>query len=706
MKRSIGFYTVQPHARKQQPNLDPAALPAAVLLSAGAVLLFGSAIPGASLWALACLPLCVGLSALRRFSWSPLAVTALLAAYCAVFFRPITAGMLQYVNALLRRLTELTGRIYLPFETSEALKTGWFFAPICVLFSAFACRSVRKGELLFCGVCWPFFAAGCLLGFFAPSGLLLSAAGTAALALYREKAHSPKAFLLPLACALLLSPLALLHTDGSALPQQLADAIHHLRYDTATCTLPEGQLSDLPPRTQSTAPALDIAMQTPQKLYLRGFLGERYTGTSWTRLENSTLADDADRFYLLHKNGFYAQSSIGSAAESVDITSSSALTITNLAACSAQQYLPYALVGSETLSPEVIGDNRTHGTRETAVVQYLPGSVPDWYALQTELSAAQEAPSAALYLSQERQYREFAEKHYLQLTSEAAQAAGTMLDGRLNGRTLPEIRGAILDALDACLTYDEAAGSGGISGDFLTRLLDGGGRGYDVHYATAAVLMLRYCGVPARYVEGYYLPADEAALLSEGQHAVLTEQHAHAWAEYYLDGIGWVPFEVTPGYIDNEENTSAVASEKEYENPQLPPPVQQQPQERETPQRTPRSGWWLLVLSAVLLLITAVLRTVYRRRRLKKRLAALQNAAPRDAAAGLYGYAVYLQQQTGLTLHDEAAEALNREALFSGHEITAAQAAQMLQYVDSVRALCRTQRRPKRFWDRMIRCIY
>lgn len=29
---------------------------------------------------------------------------------------------------------------------------------------------------------------------------------------------------------------------------------------------------------------------------------------------------------------------------------------------------------------------------------------------------------------------------------------------------------------------------------------------------------------------------------------VLTEADAHAWAEYYLDGIGWIPFETTPGF--------------------------------------------------------------------------------------------------------------------------------------------------------------
>lgn len=79
--------------------------------------------------------------------------------------------------------------------------------------------------------------------------------------------------------------------------------------------------------------------------------------------------------------------------------------------------------------------------------------------------------------------------------------------------------------------------------DFLT----GSRQGNSMLYASAAVQALRSCGIPARYVEGYYLSA--AALEnSGGKAAALTGQDAHAWAEVYFDGIGWLPVDVTPGY--------------------------------------------------------------------------------------------------------------------------------------------------------------
>lgn len=704
MKRPTGFSAAR-HAAPEPTGYDFSAASAAGLLAAGAAWVLGSAAKTAPVWALACLALCAGLAALARLRWTAAAVLALTAAFCAACHRAVGAGLLQYANALLLQLTALTGRIHLPLEATDVPQLGWFFAPLCLLLSWLAVFTARRGRLWFCAACWLLLAPGCALGFFAPAGLLLLLAGTAALALCRARARSWRALALPLACALLAAPFALLPTSASGLPAALTRAMHSLRYDTATQTLPEGALRDVPARTTSAAPALEITMQTPQKLYLRGFLGERYTGSGWAALENATLTDDAGTFYWLHRGGFYAQSSIGCAAQSVDITSSSTLTVTNLAACAGQQYLPYALVGDAALSPEVIGDNRTVGTRETVTLQYLPGSVPEWYALQDALAAAQETPAVAAYLAQEQQYRSFASERYLQLTPEAAAAAAQLLEGHLTGRTLPELRTAVLDALEATLTYDEAAVTHCGDADFLQALLLSGARGYDVHYASAAVLLLRACGVPARYVEGYYLSAADAAALSADRSVVLTEQNAHAWAEYYLDGVGWVPFEVTPGYMDDEECTSSVAAEREYENHQLPPPVQQQP-EREQPRRAHANAWLSPVLLAALLLISAVLRTVFRRRRLKRRLAALEAAPPRDAAAGWYGYAVYLQQKTGLALPDEAAAAINREALFSDHPITAAQAAQARRYADAVRALCRTRKPWQRFSDRCIRCIY
>jgi len=73
-------------------------------------------------------------------------------------------------------------------------------------------------------------------------------------------------------------------------------------------------------------------------------------------------------------------------------------------------------------------------------------------------------------------------------------------------------------------------------------------QGYCKHYAGASVLVLRKLGVPARYVSGY-LVGDYEEDEENGNYTVtVRERNVHAWVEIYLEGIGWIPIEVTKGY--------------------------------------------------------------------------------------------------------------------------------------------------------------
>jgi transglutaminase-like putative cysteine protease len=70
--------------------------------------------------------------------------------------------------------------------------------------------------------------------------------------------------------------------------------------------------------------------------------------------------------------------------------------------------------------------------------------------------------------------------------------------------------------------------------------------GYCDLYATAMVVMARSVGLPTRYVTGYY-PA--LGIRDRDRRWVLHESEAHAWAEIYFEGQGWVPFDATDGAI-------------------------------------------------------------------------------------------------------------------------------------------------------------
>ena len=75
-------------------------------------------------------------------------------------------------------------------------------------------------------------------------------------------------------------------------------------------------------------------------------------------------------------------------------------------------------------------------------------------------------------------------------------------------------------------------------------------QGYSVQFASAAVVMFRMFGLPARYVVGYAAPQSLFTQQEDGSwHAILQDDKAHAWAEMYISGQGWTPMEMTPGVL-------------------------------------------------------------------------------------------------------------------------------------------------------------
>lgn len=116
------------------------------------------------------------------------------------------------------------------------------------------------------------------------------------------------------------------------------------------------------------------------------------------------------------------------------------------------------------------------------------------------------------------------------------------------------------------------------SKDFVNYFLTEKRKGYCAHYASAATLILRYMGIPARYVEGYAVDAiaiaedgrltekdvsdyyDGVSLLS--QSAVIsydaTDGDAHAWVEVYDQDLGWYPVEFTPYRTEEDRNQGSI----------------------------------------------------------------------------------------------------------------------------------------------------
>jgi len=78
-------------------------------------------------------------------------------------------------------------------------------------------------------------------------------------------------------------------------------------------------------------------------------------------------------------------------------------------------------------------------------------------------------------------------------------------------------------------------------GDPVSNFLLKKKKGHCEYFASSAVILLRCMGIPARYVVGYYAHEHEL----DGS-IVVRQRDAHAWAEAWLDGVGWITVETTP----------------------------------------------------------------------------------------------------------------------------------------------------------------
>lgn len=119
---------------------------------------------------------------------------------------------------------------------------------------------------------------------------------------------------------------------------------------------------------------------------------------------------------------------------------------------------------------------------------------------------------------------------------------------------LNEITTFILYTLQKNATYSTTPGNVPYNEDIVEHFLFKNHKGYCVHFATAAALMYRMYGIPARYVTGYAVDKDvfkpsnnDGGTANDYKYrADVTDRMAHAWVEIFLKDYGWVPVEVTP----------------------------------------------------------------------------------------------------------------------------------------------------------------
>lgn len=336
-------------------------------------------------------------------------------------------------------------------------------------------------------------------------------------------------------------------------------SIDDIRYGSGY-VLPQGDFTSLGDFTPSDTPQLEVVMSKPDSYYLRGYIGEIYTENGWKQIENEKLYENADLFYWLHQEKFYGQTQLGEIAKLTQSNlEQNRVIVKNIGASSKYTYLPYEVISAEDniISFNSIGDSSFIGNGFFGTKSYsftaVHNQVKAYTTIASEIYEAEKIGSNdyADYLNNESHYNEYVYGNYLEVPENAEHIIETLLGTYQTDKAhldYSKAKQKILAFLSSNIIYSEEVQA--YERDFVSSFLQETKSGYSVHFATAATLMFRYYGIPARYVEGYLITPEDVEGVSSNSAITIDETHSHSWTEFYQDGVGWIPFETTTPYLD------------------------------------------------------------------------------------------------------------------------------------------------------------
>lgn len=352
------------------------------------------------------------------------------------------------------------------------------------------------------------------------------------------------------------------------LQKNILSAVREFRYGSDS--LPEGDLNKAVSMQDGEEERLLITTEQIKPLYFQGFTGARYEDGCWKTLKK--LAYGGEHWGFLDwlssqefdpNAQFFAYQGAGNRNETTvqeeERVPENQIDVENQGANRRYVYTVYSAQRPQT---EMLASERDAGYRSRALFgnwNYrmsersldIPGELcqlDDWvYSPETEKQQD--------YLTAESVYRDFVYENYLEISPELEMPVENLLAEPLKEQaasslqSIYDITQNIRKAMEDHLYYEEIP-ENPESEDPLAEFLMGNIAGNSAYYASAGVLAFRKFGIPARYAEGYYAGSERIADAENGR-VQLTTHDAHAWTEVYMDGMGWIPVDFTPGFYYN-----------------------------------------------------------------------------------------------------------------------------------------------------------
>ena len=387
-------------------------------------------------------------------------------------------------------------------------------------------------------------------------GMALIVTSRVTLAFYNHNLNVPKGRILSmiLTCAVFMATSI---CGGSVsnitrMREGAEEKIHVLRYGKNV--LPRGNLYEANMLKSNDEEMMQVLTDQVKNLYLRGFVGSQYDNGQWKEEDSISYSGDYEGMltWLSERNfdPLYQVSKYYRLCDKNEQPEKNSISVSTAGASKEFFYSPSSLYYSNARGIGEDMDQKFKFTSLFPLKRYTETEMS--FAKPSELMITEdwvenpETDEQKEYVTAESTYRNFVYNTYAVADSKLYPLLSEMFwqdyssdtDGIYSAVT--HIR-KCLEKLD-CKEEIESS-----SEDPLVLFLNEQIKGNDVFYATAAVQALRAHGLPARYVEGYYVSEKMISSGDNGKVSV-TGRNQHAWAEVYFDGIGWLPVDFTPGY--------------------------------------------------------------------------------------------------------------------------------------------------------------
>ena len=294
-------------------------------------------------------------------------------------------------------------------------------------------------------------------------------------------------------------------SDGDATIQYDGDELAEKMFD--------GDANMIPPVGNENAVLFSVKADNRNKAYLKMESYGDYDGQGW---------DSALRYDYLIDDQFAASYLTSTALKN---SAAKSYNMSVISQCG-KYALPYYLSTTGKNEPQLSDiDNTGNTDSEYQASYYL-------YSTSAKLPSSVE--------NYEKAYSGFVREQYLAIDGETLEYMMDIIKQQSFDASDPTIISKVAQYIQGAaeynLKYDRKLDK---ESNVAIAFLDDYKEGVCSHYATAATLLYRALGIPARYTVGV------VAYPNGSSYVDVPAKNAHAWVEVYVDGLGWIYVEVT-----------------------------------------------------------------------------------------------------------------------------------------------------------------